>query len=156
MRLRPAKTSEAHALSELCFRSKAHWGYDAAFMEQSRKALTISKAKIRDNPVVVAVGDRVGDGERLLGVYALEAQGTTVDLDLLFVDPPAIGTGVGRALFRDAVAEARMLGGRELTVLADPHAAGFYEAMGCRFAEMRPSDAIGGRRLPLYRLTLRR
>ena len=102
MRLRPAKQSEAHALSELCFRSKAHWGYDASFMEQSRKALTISKIKIRDNPVVVAIDDH----DQLLGVYALEAKDRIVDLDLLFIDPPAIGKGVGKALFKDAVSEA--------------------------------------------------
>lgn len=152
MRLRPAKQSEAHALSELCFRSKAHWGYDASFMERSRKALTISKIKIRDNPVVVAVDAQ----DLLLGVYALEATDGVVDLDLLFVDPPAIGKGVGKALFKDAVAEARMLGAKEMTVLADPHAAKFYEAMGCRFVENRPSDAIGGRQLPFYSLKLRR
>jgi N-acetylglutamate synthase-like GNAT family acetyltransferase len=151
MRLRPAKQSEAHALSELCFRSKAHWGYDAAFMEQSRKPLTITKTRIRDVPVVVAVDD----DERLLGVYALEAQGKVVDLDLLFVDPAAIGTGIGKALFKDATVEARMLGGREMTVLSDPHAAGFYEKMGCRFERMHVSDAIAGRELPLYRLKLR-
>jgi len=152
MRLRPAKQSEAHALSELCFRSKAHWGYDAAFMEQSRKALTISRIRIRDAPVVVAVDE----AERLLGVYALEAGDGAVDLDLLFVDPPAIGKGVGRRLFKDAIVEARMLGAKEMTVLADPHAAGFYEAMGCTFVAMRQSDAIGGRDLPFYSLKLRR
>lgn len=150
MRLRPARQSEAQALSELCFRSKAHWGYDADFMAQSRKALTISRAKIRDNPVVIAV-DAAGD---LLGVYALAVDGDIVDLDLLFVDPKAIGTGIGRALFDDAVNEARTLGGREMTVLADPHAAGFYEAMGCRFERMMPSDAVPGRELPLYRRKL--
>lgn len=150
MRLRPAKQSEAQALSELCFRSKAHWGYDAAFMAQSRKALTISRAKIRDNPVVVAVDA----ADRLLGVYALAVDGDVVDLDLLFVDPQAIGTGIGRALFEDAMTEARMLGGRAMTVLADPHAAGFYEAMGCRFERMMASDAVPGRELPFYRRKL--
>ena len=152
MRLRPARQSEAHALSELCFRSKAHWGYDAAFMEQSRKALTISRSKIGDNPVGVAVDG----GDRPLGVYALDVVESIVDLDLLFVDPAAIGTGVGRKLFEDAVNEARMLGGREMTVLADPHAAGFYEAMGCRFERLMPSDAVPGRQLPFYRLALGR
>ncbi len=152
MRLRAARQSEAQALSELCFRSKAHWGYDAAFMAQSRVALTISRTRIRDNPVVVAVDE----SDRPLGVYALAAEGDIVDLDLLFVDPLAIGTGVGRALFEDAVTEARMLGGREMTVLADPHAAGFYEAMGCRFKRLMPSDAVPDRELPFYRLDLRR
>lgn len=150
MRLRPARQSEAPALSALCFRSKAHWGYDTAFMERSRQALTLSKAKIRDNPVVVAVDD----AGVLLGVYALEIDGDSIDLDLLFVDPPWIGRGVGKALFLDAVAQARMLGGRQMTVLADPHAALFYQAMGCRFAGLRPSDAIPERALPFYRLPL--
>ena len=124
----------------------------AVFVEQSRKALTITKARIRDIPVVVAVDD----DERLLGVYALEAQGAVIDLDLLFVDPGAIGTGIGKALFKDAIAEARMLGGKEMTVLADPHAAGFYEAMGCKFERMHVPNAIAGRELPLYRLLLHR
>lgn len=150
MRLRAARPNEAQALSALCFRSKAHWGYDAAFMAKSRRALTLSKAKIRDNPVVVAAGD--GDGA--LGLYALEIAGDDVDLDLLFVDPPWIGRGIGKALFLDAAAQARMLGGRRLTILADPHAAAFYRAMGCRFAGLRPSDAVSARELPFYVLPL--
>ena len=30
--IRPARVEEAAALSDLCFRSKAIWGYDAGFM----------------------------------------------------------------------------------------------------------------------------
>lgn len=150
MHLRRAHPEEAFGLSELCFRSKAHWGYDAAFMAACRAALAIDAAKIVRQPVVVAL-----DSEGCLaGVHALAFEGAIADLDLLFVDPPAIGTGVGRALFTDAAARARRQGCRALTVLADPHAAAFYERMGCRFVAMRPSDAVGGRQLPLFKLDL--
>ncbi len=30
--VRPARSGEAVSLTALCLRSKAHWGYDAAFM----------------------------------------------------------------------------------------------------------------------------
>ncbi|MGW0392699.1 GNAT family N-acetyltransferase [Streptomyces sp. NPDC003042] len=52
------------------------------------------------------------------------------ELGLLFVEPAAIGQGVGRLLYRDAVRRAVELGVRRLRIAADPHAAGFYRAMG--------------------------
>jgi hypothetical protein len=39
-----------------------------------------------------------------------------------------------------------------LTILADPNAAGFYEANGAVWIRDAPSDAIPGRRLPLYEM----
>ena len=41
-----------------------------------------------------------------------------------------------------------------MTILADPHAAPFYERMGARFVRNAPSDAIPGRTLPLYEYDL--
>src|SRR4029077_17951571 len=37
--IRPARVEEAAALSDLCFRSKAVWGYDPEFMALMRAAL---------------------------------------------------------------------------------------------------------------------
>ena len=71
--------------------------------------------------------------------------GDTADLDALFVDPPAIGSGAGRALFEAAVVLARRQGARRMTILADPNAAAFYERMGARYLRHAPSDAIPGR-----------
>ena len=39
MRLRLARAGEAAALTALCLRSKAHWGYDADFMAKARARL---------------------------------------------------------------------------------------------------------------------
>ena len=150
--IRKAVAGEAAALTELCVRSKAHWGYDTAFMAQCADSLTVSEASIAAGHVLVAF-DAVG---RMVGVAGLEPDGESVDLDVLFVDPPAIGGGAGRLLFQASIKLARFLGARRMTILADPHAAPFYERMGARFLREAPSDAIPGRTLPLYEYDLTR
>ena len=42
IRLRDARQDELQSLTELCLRSKAVWGYDAAFMAACRIELTLS------------------------------------------------------------------------------------------------------------------
>jgi GNAT superfamily N-acetyltransferase len=90
----------------------------------------------------------------VVGVATVLPEGETSDLDVLFVDPPAIGGGAGRLLFDAAVTLARKQGARRLTILADPNAAAFYERMGARFLRNAPSDAIPGRTLPFYEVDL--
>ena len=148
--IRPARAGEAESLTALCLRSKAHWGYDADFMQRSARTLVVRPAEIDAGRVVVAV-----DGEdRPLAVASVLGDGRIADLDLLFVDPPAMGGGAGRALFAAAVELAQGLGASTLTILADPNAASFYERVGARFVRNAPSDAIPGRSLPLYEYDL--
>ena len=148
--VRPARVGEGQALTALCVRSKAHWGYDAVFMRLSAAALMVEESDVAAGRVLVAT-DAVN---RPLGVATVLGAGDSVDLDALFVDPPAIGSGAGRALFGAAVRLARSLGARRMTVLADPNAASFYRCMGARFLRNAPSDAIPGRVLPLYEYDL--
>ena len=148
--VRPAQAGEAERLSALCVRSKAHWGYDAAFMALSAPSLRVKESDIVDGRVLVAV-DAAGQP---IGVASVVADGSLADLDMLFVDPPAIGQGAGRALFDAAAGLARRLGGLRMTILADPHAASFYERIGARYLRHAPSDAIPGRTLPFYEYDL--
>ncbi|MBV8410321.1 MAG: GNAT family N-acetyltransferase [Alphaproteobacteria bacterium] len=150
LRIRNAHAGEAAALTALCVRSKAHWGYDAAFMRMSAATLRVSEADIPAGRVIVA-DDGAGTP---IGVASIVLDGDVADLDVLFVDPPAIGSGAGRALFHAAAQLAAKLGARRLTILADPNAARFYERMGARFLRNAPSDAIPGRSLPLYEYDL--
>ncbi|MGI5472915.1 hypothetical protein [Streptomyces sp. CA-132043] len=39
--IRPAFATEAETLSDLALRSKAHWGYDTAFLGACRDELTV-------------------------------------------------------------------------------------------------------------------
>jgi GNAT superfamily N-acetyltransferase len=127
-------------------RSKAHWGYDDAFMRLSRASLTVSDADIASGRVLVAERDG-----RVFGTAKVAPDG---ELDLMFVDPRTMNRGVGRALFDAAVVLARRLGARRMAILADPNAAPFYERMGACFVSQAPSDAIPGRTLPLYEYDL--
>jgi GNAT superfamily N-acetyltransferase len=148
--VRPARRGEAASLTALCLRSKAHWGYDAAFMRLCVPALTVREEDIAAGRVLVAAE---GEGTPLALVSVL-GEGETVDLQEMFVDPPAIGRGLGRTMFDAAAALARELGARRLTILADINAAPFYERMGARFLRNAPSDAIPGRTLPFYEYDL--
>ncbi|WIM10950.1 GNAT family N-acetyltransferase [Enhydrobacter sp.] len=148
--VRPARRGEAASLTAICLRSKAHWGYDAEFMRLSRPAITVDEADIEAGHVLVAC-DAVGNA---VGLVRVQPEGAAAELGLMFVDPPAIGSGVGRTLFTAAAALARELGAERMAILADPNAAPFYERMGARFVRNAPSDAIPGRTLPFYEYDL--
>jgi hypothetical protein len=45
-------------------------------------------------------------------------------------------------------------GAGRLTILADPYAAGFYERNDARLIGRAPSDAISGRPVPQYEVSL--
>lgn len=151
-RIRPAQTGEAAELTRLCRRAKAHWGYGKAFMRLAEPALAVTVEMIEGGCVLVA---EESDG-RTLGVAAAAAQDAdgAADLSLLFVEPEAIGRGIGRRLFDEIAARVRAWGASRLVILSDPHAVPFYERLGAVRIGDAPSDAIPGRRLPLlaYRL----
>jgi GNAT superfamily N-acetyltransferase len=149
--IRLARVEEAPALSELCVRSKATWGYDEAFMALARAVLQVSPEQIAAGDVWVATA---ADG-KVAGMVALgPSEPNTLDLDKLFVEPHRIRTGVGRVLLTRAIDEARRRGATRLTILSDPYAAGFYERNGARLIGKAPSDAIPGRSVPLYEIRL--
>lgn len=149
--IRAARADEATALSALALRSKAHWGYEADFLEACRAELTVSAADVE--AAVVAVLETGGR----LGAFHLLRPGDrlhTADLDFFYVDPDLIGAGHGRHLWRHMVGSARASGYDRLTIDSDPHAEGFYLAMGARRIGAVPSGSIPGRSLPLLAFDL--
>ena len=148
--IRHARPHEASAISALAFRSKAHWGYDAEFLERCRADLSISAEEIATS--IVFVHDSAAG---IAGFYQLTTLGDRLAcLDALFVDPIAIGTGVGRRLWEHAVATARAEGFLAMEFQSDPHAEGFYLAMGATRIGDSESTVTPGRLLPLMRFTL--
>lgn len=142
----PATAAEDPALYALSMRAKAHWGYEAAFMAQAAPHLTLRPDLYGAGRVVVA---RIDGRLAGVGVSLPPDRDGTAELTHLFVDPPCMGQGVGRALVVHALARARAEGARQVTVLADPHARPFYERLGARFLRAEPSEAIPGRMLPV-------
>ena len=147
--LRRAQSAEADELSALARRSKAHWGYDANFLELVREAMTLRAEDIEHHEVWIIEAD---SGEPI--GYHRVIPGDPAELEDLWVDPSAIGTGVGRRLFEHAVEVARNSGATALEIDADPHAVGFYERMGAVRIGETVSTIIPGRSLPRLRLIL--
>ena len=148
--VRFARPEEADALTSLCQRSKAHWGYDAGFMALSEASLTIPPGLILTGRVLAAERDGA-----LVGMASLEPlEDGVFDLLHMFVDPDAIESGVGRTLFAATAELARSLGGKRLSILADPYAEAFYKRMGARRIGGAPSDAVPDRMLPVLEFAL--
>lgn len=143
MLFRAAEPGEAAVLSELALRSKAHWGYDEAFLEACRAELTLQPDDLTAQRATVAQA-----GDRVVGFYTLAGQAPEGELASLFVEPDQIGNGVGRRLWRHAVDSARALGFQRFTIDADPFAENFYRKMGAVRIGDVPSGSVPGRLLP--------
>jgi GNAT superfamily N-acetyltransferase len=144
--LRPARDAERDVLDEICFRSKAHWGYDAAFMEHVRAHIRVHPDAIRDGRVWVAVDS----ADQPMGVVEVDPiDAGSADLTLLFVAPEHLRRGIGRALYEKARALAHQLGVRALLIDSDPQAATFYATMGAARIGAEPTGHQG-RLLPRF------
>ncbi|MFI6638028.1 GNAT family N-acetyltransferase [Streptomyces sp. NPDC050504] len=147
MRIREACPEEAVRLTDLVLRSKAHWGYGEAFLESCRDELTIAPHEVTARRTVVA--ERDPDG--VVGLATLEGTAPDGSIGMLFVEPSEIGSGVGRLLYGHVLAAAREAGFTRLTIESDPHAEGFYRAMGAR----RAGESAGTlRALPRYEVSI--
>lgn len=150
--IRLMKAEEAEALTALSLRSKASWGYDAAFMKMCKETLTVTADLASRYPIWVA-----DYGGAVVGTVSLEhdpAVSDAIALERLFVDPERFGQGIGHTLFQHAATHARDKGYRELRLLADPGAVPFYLRQGMIQIGDAPSDAIPGRRLPVMAMAL--
>jgi N-acetylglutamate synthase-like GNAT family acetyltransferase len=148
--VRAAKIDELAALSELCMRSKALWGYDKKFLDACRAELSFNLRDLKCSEVAVAEED-----DRPVGVVQVEVKGSCADLLKLFVEPGIVGRGVGGTLFRWATRKARQLGADRLFIDSDPHASAFYRQMGAQHIGLSASGSIPGRMLPRLVLKLR-
>ena len=145
-KLRPAAPQESAALSALALRSKGHWGYGPEFMAKCVGPLTISPETIGSGLVMAA---QCALSEDLFGVCHVTVAGKHASLEKLFVDPGAMGLGVGRALFDWAAETARAAGCDSMVIESDPDAEAFYKRMGAVRVGEAPSEVIPGRMLPM-------
>ena len=149
MAIRDARAEDAGELTELALRSKAHWGYDAEFIEACRPELTVSRDRVLEETIRVA--EREGS---IVGFASVRGSDAGWELLDLFVEPEHIGSGVGRALWDDAVSIARLGNGLTLRIEADPNAEPWYRRRGAVTVGEIPSGSIPGRTLPLLEYDL--
>src|SRR5215468_4751437 len=97
-RIRRARRADCAELTRIAHAAKRHWGYPAALMRLWRDDLTIAPQQIDRFAAYCMI-----DGRAVLGFYAASRRGAAAELEHLFVDPPYIGSGVGRALLAHLV-----------------------------------------------------
>jgi GNAT superfamily N-acetyltransferase len=145
-----ASPEAAEELTALTLASKAHWGYDAEFMNLARASLTVTAEYLEANECWVAEVDCA-----MVGWFSLVPVPDGLLLDNFFLLPAHIGSGLGRLMWDEAVRRAGAAGAGRLTLEADPNAAGFYERMGARrTGSVTAPDT--GRELPIYEMRLTR
>lgn len=148
--IRNADSAEAARLTEIAFAAKRFWRYPDAWIEIWRDELTIEPDYIANNRVLCAIID----GE-IIGWCGLVLEPDCAWIEHCWVDPPAIGRGIGRRLLDRLIEQAHALGAAEIKTIADPNAADFYAKAGFRYVGEHPS-APPGRMLPVLALRLGR
>jgi ribosomal-protein-alanine N-acetyltransferase len=124
-RFRTALPKDAPRLTEIAFAAKRYWGYPEHWIAVWRQQLIITEEYVRTHHVVLAE-----ISAQIAGFYGLISEGARAELDYLWVDPPYIGQGIGRALVDHARHAAASSGAERLEIIADPNAEGFYRRMG--------------------------
>ena len=145
-----AKPVDSTLLSELTFRSKAHWGYPEEQMLAWRDELRIAPEYISNHEVYMSKIDNT-----LIGFYAYrEIEVAAVKLDYFFLDPDHMGKGNGKFLITDFLDRAKKERVQKVTLDADPNAEAFYQKFGFKTVDKLKSS-IPGRFLPIMELSLK-
>ena len=107
--------------------AKGHWGYDRALVAEWA-------ASIEFPPEKVVFAEDHGWASVLL-------HDDVCRLEDLWVEPAAMGRGLGRALFERAAAYGREHGCTRMEWEAEPNAIGFYERLGATYLrDSEPSE----------------
>lgn len=126
--IRHAQPPEHDALEALQRRSSLHGPMYRDQLAAHPDAIRLPAEQITAGLVRVAEQQGIVVGFAVL----LEPAGDACELDGLFVDPDHMRAGVGRLLVDDAQRIARERRVASITVVANPQAVAFYEAVGFR------------------------
>jgi GNAT superfamily N-acetyltransferase len=143
-----AELDDHTELTEIALASKGYWGYPDAWLISWKDELQITPDKIESSLVYKAVVQG-----QVAGFYVLSGAGDLKTIDHLWVKPDYIGHGIGRQLFLHALAQAAEQAARQVEVVSDPNALGFYLKMGAYQVGTIPSSILG-RELPVMRIDL--
>ena len=148
--IRRATGELAERLTEIARASKAYWGYPPEWLDAWRDELLVREAAI-DNGYCYA-GWIDND---IVGFYLLEGSGPRRTLEHLWLHPSHIGQGFGSSLLGHALATAGADGAREVEIMADPNAQGFYERHGAKQIGESVGEVVGQKRvLPVLLIEL--
>jgi ribosomal protein S18 acetylase RimI-like enzyme len=125
--VRPAKAEDQPYLARIYRQASLSNLADRVALLAHPEILELQEESISEEWTRVAVA---GSGTILGFVTMRPTAQRDLEIEDLFVDPDWQRLGVGRALLGRVVAEARDGGVRRLEVIGNPHALGFYRALG--------------------------
>ena len=139
-------------LSAIAFAAKQYWGYPAEWMDQWKGELQLTSEYIKTQPVFIAK-----EAGKIVGFFGLNFLEGGSHLEHLWLRPACIGRGLGRALFEEAVRQARIAHGIELRIKSDPNAELFYLKMGAVRVGLEHYHLLGKirREVPLLTYSIR-
>jgi N-acetylglutamate synthase-like GNAT family acetyltransferase len=127
--IRRAVSADGPVLTRMVRESAAYTGEYQRMVEN----IVISAELIARD--LVSVCEHEG---RIVGFYSLIARHDDAELDFMFVENGAQGSGIGRLLFQHMLAEARQLGYAEVKIISHPPAERFYQRMGAMTVAVKP------------------
>ncbi len=150
MKMARALPADAGELTAIAHAAKRHWGYPESWIHSWESSLTLTPEFVGAHPTHVA-----RSGGRIVGFCSVVVRGREARLEHLWVLPPEMKKGTGRALFELAEGLARKAGAACLRIESDPNAEEFYVRMGAARYGRVPATMDGNERfLPLLEKSL--
>lgn len=142
--IRTATPADRPALEGVYRRASLHGEADRAALLAQPELFILGAGAAEGRTRVAVPAD---DPTRILGFATLDRPPSSpdgspdgaIELEDLFVDPPAMRQGIARRLIDDAVATTRQLGYRRIAVTGNPQARAFYERVGFRQIGVAPT-----------------
>jgi GNAT superfamily N-acetyltransferase len=126
IRIVPAREDSLSEINDLIARSKSHWDWPDGYLEQALSLHRLAPAYLRGNHCCAIMTEL----EKLIGFLSIVVNDGKAVLDNLWITPERIGHGIGRYACEYAFRWAAEQEWKELWVVPDPPAEGFYRRMG--------------------------
>jgi GNAT superfamily N-acetyltransferase len=129
LEIRFARDGERAALEALQLRASLIWEEYRDDLLAHPEVVSLTERAIEERRVRVAVDASSGDARAGFAEWVVVCA-SEWELEGLFVEPAAMRRGIGGRLVQDVFALARAAGVQRVGVIAEPHAAAFYERQG--------------------------
>ena len=138
-----AHPTQAEELTDISIAAKSYWQYPDEWLAQWKEDLTITAEYIKQHRVCLLQGP-----DRIVGFCAVEQHPTHEEVAHLWLRPAFMRRGLGKRLLHHTLSVVSP--GREVRVIADPHAESFYQKQGFATYE-QVASMPPGRWLPRMR-----
>ena len=138
-------------LTEICYKSKKHWGYPDYLIDLWKDELTITPRYIRNNNILKIENER----KEILGFGAFEKDNfnDVFEITHLCVLPEYMRKNIGKLLLEHI--EGYVAHQKAIKVVSDPNAVTFYKKFGyMKVGEVKSNP--DGRKLPLLKKIINR